>query len=1464
MADSTNNYLFRLYFGENIKTMDKDVPTLVLEQRRKKEGYKVDNDYYDLVLNGVKFSRKIYEPGLIEAEVTIDRIFFGLDGSPIPPSAEKISSLFLMRRVELGIVNKDKLKDNPDAADERIARNYYVYKLNPQITRGTNSNLMNVKLTIHSMDKLMTLDKYSKCYTAKKLGAEILEYETQSFGFQTRLLHATYENLQHLKYSFTDSDSKTSLKEFIHPYLVQYNESFYDFMVRTANRCGEFFFFENGELNLGVALNTTKPTVIKDFDNVTFQDYSATPISVTQFTRDSVKKGYGSVDVMNFENIPKDESGFPLEIFPTDPVYNSEIATDEYIYPIVGDKWCTFPYEMGFDPKYGSGQSFADFGIALVLSLISNELKNTQTDGICNAIDFAINCAKEWGVLAAKCFFFINMSKLSFGLLSSLEIDAPKNEKYMSNLLEKPEQADKKNNKVVAFSTLSTDGWPNLDFYKKIHSRQIEQQQKMICIDMGTNYASVKLGDTIKVDGLDDHYVVTEIRMLSDQQWTHNYKKFDDDDPATDIFSGKQSQVIFAIPTYSYELFFTTIFGNLFPNIFDKEYIVPYLIKAPLYRKSGPQTAFVVDSDDPKYQGRVRIVYPWQSTTQQTRIALGESVKEMDYEEEQINKINALLAELEATRTRMNKMENLIKETAGKSEKERERFIKELEISLKSDKQRIDELDIPGNTYDFDISQDPNKLAEVINNYAKGKNLTQEQYNELIANQAEVGRLKEEIKVLEAILAALEGKTQVDFDKLLADLNKEIEENETSLEKLKAELEKRKTKRDEKQKAVKEATENWSGDLSVLASPWVRIATPMATTGGGSFYKPQVGDEVLVNYDNDNIERPYVVGSLYSKNVQTPQFRNNIVGVRNPLLSEASTYIVSPNGHHIVFNDPEDGSKLMSGIQGGLTALAGAAGLTFKFLKDMAGGIHIGDRYGLYEISMSAHERKVDIRSPYGDVNIDAFTGITLNAPNGDIKISGKNVSIEAGNNITIKSGLNIQKPVLGHPTGAGKFGNFVAGVAFGILGGIADTIAGMFFDMYFIRCFMEVMLRPIEGTMEIKSNRYMKLEAGIDSFAQIPANRYTGSKDRNRVAKEEIVFLSKIVNCIDKIDTVYKDYVANYITLWNTAVTNKSAVELLGMAFIKDDLDWDNFDIQIVKTIWRDVRVDREYNDLFTQEYFEDTLETADQIGPDGQHYTLAQKTDKMVEVCNNLSRSVYDFHKHISNFDTLFDVIPDLVADDKMKEMVKESFDSRKEQRMNAWRDKYLDDNEPKSILFESKIDEDSTTDEIIATSIKFRRALAAVFIAKVAECDEYQLDDSLGEGAGNLVANFLRNPLDAKAKGKFLHVHFTPEEVKEDEIVSEYHWQHFVDRMRKPMNLVLRKLYDSLVEPFKAHLQIDEFAKIHDREVWADRGYGNILMSDTKGECKVFDNGRFVAEIEAVNGNWEALIRRMKGIK
>ena len=66
----------------------------------------------------------------------------------------------------------------------------------------------------------------------------------------TKLTYLRYVKL--VKKEDNDDEKEEKEFEFIQPYLVQYNESFYDFLARTANRCGEFLFFEDGMLHLGL------------------------------------------------------------------------------------------------------------------------------------------------------------------------------------------------------------------------------------------------------------------------------------------------------------------------------------------------------------------------------------------------------------------------------------------------------------------------------------------------------------------------------------------------------------------------------------------------------------------------------------------------------------------------------------------------------------------------------------------------------------------------------------------------------------------------------------------------------------------------------------------------------------------------------------------------------------------------------------------------------------------------------------------------------------------------------------------------------------------------------------------------------------------------------------------------------------------------------------------------------------
>ena len=255
-------------------------------------------------------------------------------------------------------------------------------------------------------------------------------------------------------------------------------------------------------------------------------------------------------------------------------------------------------------------------------------------------------------------------------------------------------------------------------------------------------------------------------------------------------------------------------------------------------------------------------------------------------------------------------------------------------------------------------------------------------------------------------------------------------------------------------------------DLNKInCTPWIRVSCPMASDGAGFLFTPMLRDEVLVDYEEGNIERPYVCGAFYNhSNKPSLPSRSQTHGIVRS--------ITSANGHHLSFIDNGGGERYIANFLP-ITRFAASFALAdrqiFKgpYGKYFGGGFEIADYYGIYSITGNTHARSINISSPFGTVNIDAFQGINIEAPMGDINIVGKNVNIEARNNLTMTSGTNIS----GYFKNKENLGILVEPMA------VVNKVTGV--DLSFLRTYLEVILRPIGGTMLIKSNRYMRLEAG-------------------------------------------------------------------------------------------------------------------------------------------------------------------------------------------------------------------------------------------------------------------------------------------------------------------------------------------------------------------------------------------------
>lgn len=192
-----------------------------------------------------------------------------------------------------------------------------------------------------------------------------------------------------------------------------------------------------------------------------------------------------------------------------------------------------------------------------------------------------------------------------------------------------------------------------------------------------------------------------------------------------------------------------------------------------------------------------------------------------------------------------------------------------------------------------------------------------------------------------------------------------------------------------------------TGDDDRAHSFWARIATLSAGGNRGSFFIPEVGDEVLVAFEHGDPDRPFVLGGLWNREDAPPETMD--AGGKNNLRT-----IRSRSGHTITMDDDTDGQKAKVTVrsQGGhdLTldddggkgkiAIKTAAGHAVT-LDDTGGTLSIVDTSG-NKITLDANANSLTIEvkgeceqkvganlkiTITGSATISAPAGITLDSP---------------------------------------------------------------------------------------------------------------------------------------------------------------------------------------------------------------------------------------------------------------------------------------------------------------------------------------------------------------------------------------------------------------------------------------------------------------------------------------------------
>lgn len=151
-------------------------------------------------------------------------------------------------------------------------------------------------------------------------------------------------------------------------------------------------------------------------------------------------------------------------------------------------------------------------------------------------------------------------------------------------------------------------------------------------------------------------------------------------------------------------------------------------------------------------------------------------------------------------------------------------------------------------------------------------------------------------------------------------------------------------------------------------SYWARLAMPMAGNGRGVVMIPEVGDEVVVAFEREDIRFPVVLGALWNGK-DKPPFPND--DGKNDKRA-----VTSRKNHHLIFDDGARGS----------VELAHEKGRRLTLDDD---GIVVQDENG----------NRITIESTSGAMTIEA---------KGRLNIKGAMVTIEATGTLEIKAGATL------------------------------------------------------------------------------------------------------------------------------------------------------------------------------------------------------------------------------------------------------------------------------------------------------------------------------------------------------------------------------------------------------------------------------------------------------------------------
>ena len=191
-----------------------------------------------------------------------------------------------------------------------------------------------------------------------------------------------------------------------------------------------------------------------------------------------------------------------------------------------------------------------------------------------------------------------------------------------------------------------------------------------------------------------------------------------------------------------------------------------------------------------------------------------------------------------------------------------------------------------------------------------------------------------------------------------------------------------------------------SSNAETPATVWARFANFYATGGAGSGFLPEVGDEVVVGFFDNDPRYPVIIGSMYSSKNATPNKpadENNYIKsittkakIRISMDDEKKVVVIeTPGGNKITISD--EGKSIEMADQNSNTIKLSASGIDLNSAKD------------------------INIKAT-GGITLDATTKVAITAKQ-DVALTGLNVTATANVGFTAKGNATAEVSASGQTT---------------------------------------------------------------------------------------------------------------------------------------------------------------------------------------------------------------------------------------------------------------------------------------------------------------------------------------------------------------------------------------------------------------------------------------------------------------